>query len=84
MRENPFMVKGRLQSFLRMSVIVFCLGTPPEIDISVYTRSVSFLAITRALFFFVSEFNSKGVKNFPKFFLSDNLSSNELLRQHDE
>ena len=31
--------------------------------------SVSFLATTHTLFFFVSEFNSKGVKNFPKYYV---------------
>jgi hypothetical protein len=46
----------------------FSLGTPPEVGISVYTRSSLISGNNTRVVFFASEFNSKGVKKFPKYF----------------
>jgi hypothetical protein len=52
-----------------MSVIVFAWGLHRKLASRFILGPISFLAITRMLFSFVSELNSKGVKNFPKYFV---------------
>ena len=77
--------KGRLQSLLRMSVIVF----PPEFGISVYTRSSRISGNNARVVFFCERIYKQQQRSeeFSKIccaFLSDNPSNNELLRQYDE
>jgi hypothetical protein len=77
----PF--KGWLQSLLRMSVIVFAWGLHRKLASRFILGPVSFLAITRALFFFRKRRSEEVSKIYYWAFLSDNPSNNDLLRQHE-
>jgi hypothetical protein len=78
------LIKGRLQSLLRMSVIVFAWGLHRKLASRFILGPGSFLAITRALFLSQAKGVKLEVSKIYWAFWSDNPSNNELWRQHDE
>jgi hypothetical protein len=76
-------VKGRLQSLLRMSVIVFAWGLHRKLGISVYTRSSLISGNNTRIVFFTSEGVKLEVSKIYWAFLSDNPSNNEYHASRD-
>jgi hypothetical protein len=62
------LLKGRLQSHLRMCWTFVYVGTHRKLSSSNVLGPVSFLALTRALFLSQVNLIAQGVNKFPKYF----------------